>query len=48
MPAKKMAIRNWRIIDKKSAEIKKTSNNNTHLLIASLFMAHYLEKMFTP
>jgi hypothetical protein len=43
MPAIKMAIRNWRIIDKKSAEMKNTSSNNTHLLIASLFMASVLE-----
>ena len=38
MPAKKMAIKNWRIIDKKSADIKKTSSSNTHLLIVSLFI----------
>ena len=44
MPAKKMAIKNWRIIDKKRADIKITSSNNTHLLIASLFIMHYPQK----
>jgi hypothetical protein len=48
MPARKIAIRNWRIMDRKSADIKKTSSSNTHLLIVSLFINPFDESGVSP